>query len=190
MTQQFSIKSFDDLTAVDVYHILKARLQVFVVEQQCPYQDLDDKDFDCWHLVAHRDEALMGYCRILPPAQSSRLPELGLLPRIGRVLVLPEHRGRGLAREVMIEAISYCHKNFGKKPIEISAQTYLIDFYSSLGFMAQGERYFEDGLEHITMVLMPVKKVKKSQGLGMQLLVFLLLALAIAFIVGLIYLMI
>lgn len=190
MTQQISIKAFDDLTAVDVYQILKARSQVFVVEQHCPYQDMDDQDFDALHLVAHSNEALMGYCRILPPAPSTLLSEIGLVPRIGRVLVLPDYRGHGLARDVMLEAIHYCHKNFGKKPIVISAQTYLIHFYNSLGFIAQGERYFEDGIEHITMVLMPAKKLKKTHGLGMQVVVFLLLALAIAFIVGLVYLMI
>nr|WP_241879597.1 hypothetical protein [Psychrobacter sp. PraFG1]UNK06420.1 hypothetical protein MN210_07915 [Psychrobacter sp. PraFG1] len=67
MTVKFTIKNFDELTAVDVYYILQARSQVFVVEQHCPYQDVDDIDFECLHLVAHMDKTLVGYCRIIPP---------------------------------------------------------------------------------------------------------------------------
>ncbi len=190
MHPDISIKPFDDLTAIDVYQILKARSQVFVVEQHCAYQDMDDKDFDCLHLVAHSNEALMGYCRILPPAPSKLLPELGASPGIGRVLVLPAYRGQTLARQIMLDAINYCHKKYGKKPIIISAQSYLTHFYESLGFVTQGLPYSEDGIEHITMVLMPAKKVQKYRGAGAQVMVFLLLALAIAFIAGLVYLMI
>lgn len=190
MRPEISIKPFDDLTAVDVYHILKARSQVFVVEQRCVYQDMDEKDFDSLHLVVHNNEALLGYCRILPPAESLLMPELGAAPAIGRVLVLPSYRGQSLARQMMVAAINYCHKNFGKSPIIISAQTYLTQFYASLGFVTQGVPYSEDGIDHITMVLYPAQKVKKHQGMAKQLLVFLLLAAAIAFIAGLVYLMV
>lgn len=67
MTCEFSIKTFDELTSVDLYHIFKARSQVFVVEQNCAYQDMDEVDFDCLHLIAHQNGALVGYCRIIPP---------------------------------------------------------------------------------------------------------------------------
>lgn len=201
MSCEISIKTFDELTSVDLYHILKARSQVFVVEQHCAYQDMDEVDFDCLHLVAHKDEALIGYCRIIPPEYNSLTSKtLGasaasLMPAIGRVLVLPEHRGKGLARKIMTQAIKYCRKKFGKKPVIISAQTYLIKFYESLGFVTEGEVYLEDGLEHITMILHPKKKVKaKLQGsessIVTKLLYGLLLLLATLFLAGVLYLVI
>ncbi|WP_201554441.1 GNAT family N-acetyltransferase [Psychrobacter sp. 72-O-c] len=205
MSFEFSIKTFDELTSVDLYHILKARSQVFVVEQNCAYQDMDEVDFDCLHFIAHQNEALVGYCRIIPPEFNKMRSNLSVadsankfsanssVPAIGRVLVLSEHRGNGLARRIMTQAIAYCHKKFGKKrPIIISAQTYLIRFYESLGFVPEGEFYLEDGIEHVKMVLFIVKKVKvKKQGSSTSnILSFLLLVLALLFIAGLIYLMV
>lgn len=163
MSTQFSIKTFDELTSIDIYHILKARSQVFVVEQNCAYQDMDEVDFDCLHLVAHSNEALVGYCRILPPDINTMRSNLSvadgsvsgpIMPAISRVLVLQQYRGQGLARQIMMQAIAYCHKKYGKKkPIIISAQTYLINFYQSLGFVPEGEYYQMDGIEHVKMIL-------------------------------------
>ncbi|WLP93320.1 GNAT family N-acetyltransferase [Psychrobacter sp. M13] len=204
MSTQFSIKTFDELTSIDIYHILKARSQVFVVEQNCAYQDMDEVDFDCLHLVAHSNEALVGYCRILPPDINTMRSNLSvadgsvsgpIMPAIGRVLVLQQYRGQGLARQIMMQAIAYCHKKYGKKnPIIISAQTYLINFYQSLGFVPEGEYYQMDGIEHVKMILGVAKKVKvKKEPLGSSgvatTLNILLLILGIAFIAGLIYLM-
>ena len=201
MTCEFSIKTFDELTSVDLYHILKARSQVFVVEQNCAYQDMDEVDFDCLHLIAHQNEALVGYCRIIGPEFNPKR-SLGnpshSMPAIGRVLVLSDHRGNGLARQIMTHAIKYCRKKYGKKPIIISAQTYLLSFYESLGFVPEGPVYLEDNIEHVTMVLPVLKKVKvkkqkssSSQGSGFvtKFLSFLLLILSLMFIAGLIYLM-
>ena len=203
MTCEFSIKTFDELTSVDLYHILKARAQVFVVEQQCAYQDMDEVDFDCLHLIAHKNEALVGYCRIIPAEFNNVSSNLsvnnpstsasGAMPAIGRVLVLSEYRGDGLARQIMTDAIKYCRKKHGKKPIIISAQTYLIRFYESLGFVPEGEFYLEDGIEHVKMVLYVLKKVKvkkPQQGSGVTtILNGVLLVLALLFIAGLVYLM-
>lgn len=201
MTCEFSIKTFDELTSVDLYHILKARSQVFVVEQNCAYQDMDEVDFDCLHLIAHKDEALVGYCRIIGPKfnpKKSLDNSAHSMPAIGRVLVLNDHRGNGLARQIMTHAIKYCRKKYGKKPIIISAQTYLLNFYESLGFVPEGSVYLEDNIEHITMVLPILKKVKAkkqrspgSEGSGFvtKFLSFLLLILSLMFIAGLIYLM-
>ncbi len=208
MTCEFSIKTFDELTSIDIYHILKARSQVFVVEQNCAYQDMDDVDFDCLHLVAHQNEALVGYCRIIAPEFNTLTSNLsvnhsladnvvsvsGPMPAIGRVLVLAQYRANGLARQIMTEAIKYCRKKYGKQPIIISAQTYLIDFYQSLGFVPEGERYLEDGIEHVKMVLYVLKKVKvkkeRSDGISIgSILTFLFLILGILFIAGLVYLM-
>jgi len=207
MTCTFSIKTFDELTSVDLYHILKARSQVFVVEQNCAYQDMDELDFDCLHLIAHQNEALVAYCRIIPPEFNKLRSNLSSydattkasdtsMSAIGRVLVLAEHRGGGLARQVMNNAIAHCRKKYGKKrPIIISAQAYLISFYESLGFVPEGEHYLEDNIEHVKMVLHVVKKVKvKKESTGAssttsKVLSSLLLIMAALFILGLLYLM-
>lgn len=208
MTCNFSIKTFDELTTVDLYHILKARSQVFVVEQNCPYQDMDELDFDCLHLIAHQNEALVGYCRIIPPEFNQLKSNLSVadpaiksnhtsMPAIGRVLVLSEHRGDGLARQMMTQAIAHCRKKYGKKrPIIISAQTYLLSFYESLGFVPEGDYYLEDGIEHVKMVLYVIKKnkVKKESAntasTATKILSFLLFIMAALFVLGLLYLMI
>ncbi len=203
MDSEFSIKTFDELTSVDIYHILKARSQVFVVEQNCAYQDMDEVDFDCLHLVAHDNEALVGYCRIIPPEYNKMKSSISVtnnsvtasaMPAIGRVLVMQQHRGQGLARQIMTQAIKYCRKKYGKKPIIISAQTYLIGFYESLGFVPEGGHYLEDGIEHVKMVLNVLKKVKvkkeRSGSAGISnVLNVLLLILGVLFIMGLVYLM-
>lgn len=197
MSPEFSIKTFDELTSVDLYHILKARSQVFVVEQNCAYQDIDEADFDCLHLVAHQNERLIGYCRIVAPSVHKKYNHDSSasesMPAIGRVLVLPQHRGKGLARQIMTDAIKYCHKKYGKKtPIAIAAQTYLIHFYNSLGFIADSDFYLADGLEHVNMILYPVKKakVKPQSSSTSTILNFILLMLAVLFVMGVIYLMV
>ena len=201
MTCQFSIKKFDELTNVDLYHILRARAQVFVVEQHCAYQDMDEVDFDCLHLVAHKNEMLIGYCRIIAPEFNTLKPKTinayssKPMPAIGRVLVMPEQRGQGLARKMMQQAIKYCHKHYRKAAIILSAQTYLIPFYQSLGFEIDGEPYLEDGIEHVTMILDPKHKVK-AKGLTTassttaKILYGLMVLLVSLFIIGILYLMI
>lgn len=208
MTCTFSIKTFDELTSVDLYHILKARSQVFVVEQNCAYQDMDEVDFDCLHLIAHQNEALVGYCRIIPPEFNKLRSNLAVadpaikpvntsMPAIGRVLVLAEHRGYGLARQVMTQAIAHCRKKYGKKrPIIISAQTYLLSFYESLGFVPEGDYYLEDNIEHVKMVLHVAKKTKvrkestHTATTTTKILSFLLFIMAALFVLGVLYLMI
>lgn len=208
MTCTFSIKTFDELTSVDLYHILKARSQVFVVEQNCAYQDMDEVDFDCLHLIAHQNEALVGYCRIIPPEFNKLKSNLSVadpaiksnhtaMPAIGRVLVLSAHRGDGIARQMMIYAIAHCRKKYGKKrPIILSAQAYLLSFYESLGFVPEGEHYLEDDIEHVKMVLYVSKKTKvkkeraESASTTSKVLGSLLFIMAALFILGLLYLMI
>lgn len=194
MSVKYTIKGFDELSPVDIYYILQARSQVFVVEQHCVYQDIDELDFDCLHLVAHFNKTLIGYCRIIPPTVGGNGTNPN--PRIGRVLVLPDNRLNGVAREIMTRAIKYCHSKYGKKPIQIAAQTYLINFYQSLGFEAISQPYDEDGLEHIDMVLNRAKRKKVAvPALAKEVTVkgvlsnLLLLIVAIG-IVGLLYLLI
>lgn len=189
----FSIKNFDALSTIDLYYILQARSRVFVVEQQCVYQDIDEVDFDSLHLVAHQDKSLIGYCRIIPP-QYTHQQDLNAKPMavIGRVLVLPEHRSKGLAGQIMAEAIQHCRRHYRKHNIFISAQTYLIAFYQSLGFVTQGAPYLEDGLEHINMVLDAQRKtkLKKAQLNKFKPLTALLYVIVAAIIFGLAYLII
>ncbi|WP_019673578.1 GNAT family N-acetyltransferase [Psychrobacter lutiphocae] len=193
MSVNFSIKPFDELSPVDVYYILHARSQVFVVEQHCVYQDIDELDFDCQHLVIHKSRSLIGYCRILPP---DVVVNNSSYPHIGRVLVLPEHRGKGLARQMMTRAIKFCYSTYGKHPIQISAQTYLIDFYQSLGFEAISEPYLEDGLEHIDMLLpkpkskLPALGTMKPNLSVKNVIINVLLLLLAVMIIGMLYLLI
>lgn len=194
MTTEFSIKTFDKLTSVDVYHILKARSQVFVVEQKCVYQDMDEIDFDCLHLVAHQDQKLVGYCRIIAPEFNNKRSlsrSANQMSAIGRVLVVAEYRGKGVARQLMTQAIAHSRKRFGKKgTLIISAQTHLLEFYKSLGFMPEGEHYLEDGIEHVIMTLSPLEKVKiHDQGFSLTTALTVLgIFLGLFFIGGLVYL--
>ncbi len=155
--------TFAELSVYQIYNIIQAREQVFVKDQQCSYIDADGLDFEAMHLSAYQEDVnsqsseahsiqnltpqLLAYCRILAPTTRKNYP------RIGRVLVLADYRGYGLARQLMIRAIEYCHERFSKQSIHISAQTYLIDFYQSLDFICDGAVYSEDGIEHIHMIL-------------------------------------
>jgi len=141
------LKAFNELTVHQLYEILKLRSAIFVLEQQCLYQDMDDKDKHCHHLMIFEDNQLAAYTRLVPAGVS--FSEIS----IGRVITNPAYRGRGLARKLMQQSIEACYDLFGKQPIRIGAQLYLKDFYSSLGFIQQGEMYLEDDIPHIEMLL-------------------------------------
>jgi ElaA protein len=168
---RWQLISFAELSAYQIYNIIQAREQVFVKDQNCSYIDADGLDFAALHLAAYNDDGsdsysssdsdmnnggdnhqqLLAYCRILAPVGTDQ--SATSYPRIGRVLVLADYRGHGLARQLMLRAIDYCHKQFPKQPIHISAQTYLIEFYQALGFICEGEVYGEDTIAHIHMIL-------------------------------------
>jgi ElaA protein len=141
------LKAFNELTVHQLYEILKLRSAIFVIEQQCLYQDMDDKDKHCHHLMIFEDNQLAAYTRLLPGGIT--FSEVS----IGRVITNPAYRGRGLARKLMQQSIEACYDLFGKQPIRIGAQLYLKDFYNSLGFVQQGEMYLEDDIPHIEMLL-------------------------------------
>ena len=141
----WTIKKFDELTLDELYDILQLRNEVFIVEQNCIYQDLDGKDRSAWHLMAVEDGKLVAYTRILPPGTSYNDPS------IGRVVTSTLKRRSGLGRELMKRSIDVCEKLFGKTSITLSAQMYLQSFYESLGFIITGEEYLEDGIPHIKM---------------------------------------
>lgn len=146
MTFSHSIKSFDELTNYELYDMLRLRCDVFVVEQNCPYLDLDNKDQKGFHLLYFVDNELAGVTRLLPSGVS--YSEIS----IGRVVIAPTHRGLGLGKKLMEASIAGCEEKFGKAPIKISAQYHLSKFYHSLGFVEKGEVYDEDGIPHIQML--------------------------------------
>ena len=141
----WTIKRFDELTLDELYDILQLRNEVFIVEQNCVYKDLDGKDRSAWHLLAVEDGKLVAYTRILPPGVSYNDPA------IGRVVTSPSKRRSGLGRELMKRSIEACEKLFGTTSITLSAQVYLKSFYESFGFIVMGEEYLEDGIPHIEM---------------------------------------
>lgn len=145
----FSCLHFDELSAAQLYEILALRQEVFVVEQNCPYQDCDGRDPDAWHLTG-RDEngRLVCYTRLLPEGISYKG-----YTSIGRVVSSPSVRGTGAGKQLMKESIRKCVQLFGNQPVKIGAQTYLLKFYESFGFRSTGEEYLEDGIPHTKMIL-------------------------------------
>ena len=142
-------KNFNELTTTELYDIFKLRIEVFCVEQNCAYQDADDKDLQSWHLIMYdNNKQLIGYSRLLPDG----LSYTGYVS-IGRVVTSPLVRKTGIGKILMEKSIEQLNILFGKIPIKISAQTYLIKFYESFGFKSTGEEYLEDGIPHTKMVL-------------------------------------
>ncbi|HTE07490.1 MAG TPA: GNAT family N-acetyltransferase [Flavitalea sp.] len=139
-------KPLTDLTPTELYKILRLRAEIFVVEQNCPYLDPDDKDFSSDHLMGWEGDHLAAYARIVLPGIS--YPEIS----IGRVATSPLNRGSGLGKELITQCIMFIEEKHGLQPIRIGAQLYLKTFYGSFGFIAQGDIYLEDGIEHIIML--------------------------------------
>lgn len=141
-------KSFETLSNTELYKILQLRAAVFVVEQTCAYQDMDDKDFKATHQWAEDAEGnVVAYCRLLPENISYKEPS------IGRVATAMTIRKSGAGREMMEQAILHISRSFKSTSIRISAQLYLKVFYESLGFKQVGETYLEDDIPHIEMLL-------------------------------------
>lgn len=140
------LQPFDQLSPAAVYAILQLRNEVFVVEQNCVFQDADGKDPYCHHLMAWENERLLAYTRLVPPDIS--YPGYA---SIGRVVTSPLTRGSGLGKELMQRSIAETKKLFPGSPIRIGAQLYLKKFYSDLGFVQTGDIYLEDGIEHLEM---------------------------------------
>ena len=142
-------KHFNELDIEQLYDLLKLRVDVFVVQQQCAYPELDnkDKDSETIHLLGIEQEKLISYCRILAPGQS--YPQ----PSIGRVVVADSHRGQGLAGKIIQTAIRLSTIDWPGHDIKIGAQEHLLQFYQLQGFSPQGPAYLEDGIPHIDMIL-------------------------------------
>lgn len=143
--KNFRLLKMSQMTALEWHRVLALRAQVFVVEQNCPYQDPDGKDVVSYHLLMESGEELVAYARLVPPGVS--YPEAA----IGRVVTSPSVRRTGWGQELMTIAIAQAQKQFGVSTICISAQSYLLRFYQSLGFVAEGEEYLEDDIPHWKM---------------------------------------
>ncbi|QKX18498.1 GNAT family N-acetyltransferase [Microbulbifer sp. YPW1] len=147
---QYCWSTFDELTTCQLHEILQARQEVFVVEQDCAYQDVDGKDPVAWHLACwdgHADTpSLLAYLRVVMPGRKYTEPS------IGRVLTRKHVRGAGVGRELMRLGIEYTLCELPRASIRISAQLYLKRFYEELGFVQTSEPYDEDGIPHIEML--------------------------------------
>lgn len=138
------VKSTDELKPKELIDILKARTAVFVVEQNCPYQEVDDDDYHDLHVQLIEDNHLKAYTRII---------DKGDHITFGRVLVVKEYRKEGLGRKIISATIDEIKQRFPNQPIQIQAQAYLQKFYESFGFKAISDVYLEDNIPHLDMLL-------------------------------------
>ncbi len=142
---QWKIKRFETLSLQELYSSLQLRSEVFVVEQNCVYQDIDGKDYKALHVLGYLQEELVAYARLF------RAGDYFDQASIGRVVVSPKHRNKAFGHELMKAAVQEVEQHFQTTAITISAQLYLKDFYESHGFIACGETYLEDDIPHIEM---------------------------------------
>ncbi len=147
MELNWTLKKFEALSPAELYAIMQLRNEVFVVEQNCVYQDADNKDLKSFHYMGWDGSTLVAYTRLLPPGVS--YPEAS----IGRVVNSPRYRGIGAGRQLMQLSISHTLTLFSCTQIKIGAQLYLKKFYESLGFVQCSDTYLEDNIPHIEMLL-------------------------------------
>ena len=150
-------QSFDEINGRELYEILKLRVDVFIVEQNCPYAEIDGNDFEAIHITYRDQKGIAAYSRLLP--KKVKYEE----PSIGRVIVRSDLRGTGLGHELMEEAIHYILKMWKPNKIYLQAQTHLEKFYSQHGFITKSEPYNDDGIPHIDMVYVPNEVGSKSR---------------------------
>ncbi|MGB7473506.1 GNAT family N-acetyltransferase [Trichococcus sp.] len=137
------IKPFEELTARELHLIYKERVSVFVVEQNCPYQEVDDTDLVSIHFWKQAEDRLLAYARLIPEAEGVR---------IGRVLVPQGERTHGYGQELMQVVLEYAKTHFPGLPVHAQAQAYLQDFYWTFGFRPVSDIYLEDDIPHIDMI--------------------------------------
>ncbi|MFD2830388.1 GNAT family N-acetyltransferase [Corticicoccus populi] len=141
---EYIAKSLDELSQKELFDIFKERVRVFVVEQDCPYQEVDDTDETAVHIILKDKDKVAAYARIM---------EGGDYASFGRVLTVKEYRGLKLGRGIVEKSINEIKERFPGKSIKISAQEYLKSFYESFGFETVSEVYLEDGIPHMDMIL-------------------------------------
>lgn len=139
------IKRFDRLTPREVYEILKVRTAVFVVEQECPYQEVDGTDYDSLHVWLEEDDNIVAYLRVFEKDKEKNMVQIGR--------VLSARRGEGLGAQILEHGIEAARLELNAESIFIEAQTYALPFYEKFGFKASGEEFLEDGIPHTPMML-------------------------------------
>ncbi|MBF8149044.1 GNAT family N-acetyltransferase [Winogradskyella sp. F6397] len=143
---EIKVKTFNELTTQQLYDLLQLRSEIFVVEQDCVYQDIDGKDQKALHVLGYKNDVLVAYTRVFKPGfyfdESS----------IGRVVVQQKARKFKYGYDIMRASIEAIKTHYNEDIIRISAQTYLKKFYNTLGFFEVGEEYLEDGIPHINMI--------------------------------------
>lgn len=142
----WKIKTFDEFTVPELYSILKARIDVFVIEQNCPYPDLDNYDQKAVHIWAEKNGEVLAYCRIFN--KGIKYDETS----IGRVLTTEKARGKSLGKLLIQYAVDTIENRFRTSEIRISAQDYLLRFYTGFGFEDTGNKYLEDDIPHTEMI--------------------------------------
>lgn len=142
-------KTFDELLTQELYQILRLRSEVFVVEQNCVYQDIDNKDQKALHLFGEFEGEIIAYSRLFKPGDYFEFAS------IGRVVVAKKHRDKNFGHELINQSILEIKNHFNEQAITISAQLYLKQFYESHGFVATSEMYLEDDIPHIEMKIIP-----------------------------------
>ncbi len=144
MEPTIAVRTFDELDAAALYEILRLRVDVFVVEQNCVYRELDDLDQGALHVCLFDGEGLAAYLRVLSPVKAG-------VAVIGRVV--SKKRRRGYAAAVLIAGIRAARERFGAKQIRLEAQTYAVSLYEKQGFRIVSAPFLLDGIEHVTMLL-------------------------------------
>ena len=143
---EFDIKAYRDLSLDEFHDLIALRIQVFVIEQDCPYQELDGKDKKGFHLIVKSNHKIIATTRILPAGVS--YPEIS----IGRVVVDENFRKLKLGHEIMRHSLDFIYKEFGNTPVKLSAQKHLEAYYEKHGFLSTGKEYLEDGIPHVEML--------------------------------------
>ncbi len=143
---EIRIKTFNQLTTQELYNLLQLRSEVFVVEQNCVYQDIDGKDKHALHVLGYKNNSLVAYTRIFKPGEYFEEAS------IGRVVVKEKERHNKYGYDIMNTSIEAIKEHYNQDKIRVSAQTYLKTFYNNLDFNEVGEEYLEDGIPHINML--------------------------------------
>ena len=148
LTLDWATQTYDSLNSGELQEIFRVREEVFIVEQQCVYQDVDSLDEKCSHITARDNSGkLMAYARILPPGLKDQNASFG------RVLVIKEQRNKGIGKKLVQLCIDECQRKYPDAEFRISAQAHLVDFYRDFGFEAVGTPYDDAGISHIDMIL-------------------------------------
>lgn len=147
MNLQFKILPFEQLTNRQLFDCFALRSRVFIVEQNCPYQDIDLNDLTALHILGYKKNKLVAVARIIPPSKNSNYV------KIGRVATHISYRKMGFGKQLMLVCLNYCGKNYKNIPIYISAQTYLRKFYEDFNFKSTNNFYLEDNIPHMEMIL-------------------------------------